>query len=70
MKKYMVRFVEINTLEVEAETEKEAEQKAFESEAWTKMIQDYTVSLVSTDDQQEIFDLFELDDRNDTRGYN
>lgn len=70
MNKYLVQYIEVNTIEVEAEDKAQAEVKAFESDAWTKIVQDYTVTTVSTTDQREIFELFELDDLNDTRGYN
>ena len=70
MNKYLVQYIEVNTIEVEAEDKAQAEVKAFESDAWTKIVQDYTVTTISTTDQREIFDLFELDDLNDTRGYN
>lgn len=70
MNKYLVQYIEVNTIEVEAEDKAQAEVKAFESDAWIKIVQDYTVTTVSTSDQREIFDLFELDDLNDTRGYN
>lgn len=62
MSKYMIQVVEQRIIEVEANSKEEAEVKAFESDAWQTFVRDYQVSVLSTNNPTEIFDLFQLDD--------
>jgi hypothetical protein len=63
--KYLISLRELRYIEVEADTEAEAEIKAFESDAWTTMVEEYVVSVVGTQDSQLILKLFEDDFKND-----
>lgn len=64
MNKYTISYVERKIIEVTANSEEEAEVKAFESDAWNVFVEDFKVNLSQTTDSKVIYDLFELDDYN------
>lgn len=61
MNKYRITVLERHVLEVEADSVEEAETKAFESDAWNVIVEEYETELVSTDDSILIFKTFEKD---------
>jgi hypothetical protein len=61
MNKYVISYVERKMIEVTANSEEEAEVKAFESDAWSVFVEDLHVTLMQTDDPSSILKAFERD---------
>lgn len=61
MNKYFIEVIERQTITVVAKDEQEAESLAFESDAWTNQIVEFTTTLVETNDPHKILEEFERD---------
>lgn len=62
MKTFRITVVERKVIEVAAESAVEAETKAFESDAWNTIVEEFVTELIVTNDPKEIYEAFAEDD--------
>jgi len=61
MNKYLISLRELRYIEIEAATPEEAEVKAFESDAWNILVEEYDIKVTRTSDPQAILEMFKED---------